>query len=440
MDELIINQLLGGGAETRSVDYKCSMAWDETTKAKFLKHIMAFANAGGGQILLGYNEKATAMNDKRTGVEDKHLETWDVTRIAQYINKYCVPNIDIEILRLQDKNEKIYVVLRIPSLRKSPHFSTSNLNDTNNQLIVRKGAIYIRTKEKTCEEVTDFDDWERLLQHCLMQRRQELLSSFEQIIGARYDQEERMVAQGPDLYSEMDEKEKDSKQYNKAHGNKDLVFMEVIVRPKIGARIEDLRVIKNALQAACVDFRGWPFIFYLTNSSCHPQFANNRVFAVNDEPFIAPIEFSYWAFYYGAGVFYSKNITIESSRQSQKVFDPVIQNIVIAEAAFSFGKLYDRLNIPLNSSIELCIRYSNTLDIKIKSYKSHLNFYANDFADNNVSGKFEFRLIDFVNDSARISSETMMALLEKMGCQRIPNTEFFAKEARDHLAKPFQTH
>ena len=46
-------------AEAKDTDYKAAVKFDEKTDfaAKLVKHILGFANSGGGYIIIGYKEQ-----------------------------------------------------------------------------------------------------------------------------------------------------------------------------------------------------------------------------------------------------------------------------------------------------------------------------------------------------------------------------------------------
>ena len=124
MDEAIIKELIYRGYEIRNVDYKSSRPWEGISREKLIKHILCFANFGGGFIIIGYDENMKTDEEKRTGIKEEHLENWETTKVNEYLNNYSSPKLNIKVIPYKDDGEnKKYIVLSIPSHGNSPHIN-----------------------------------------------------------------------------------------------------------------------------------------------------------------------------------------------------------------------------------------------------------------------------------------------------------------------------
>ena len=67
-------ELVFRGVESDELDYKAAQDWDEMSKsarAKFVRHLLAFANTRGGYLVVGVGEDSSGYPSKRTGLTPK---------------------------------------------------------------------------------------------------------------------------------------------------------------------------------------------------------------------------------------------------------------------------------------------------------------------------------------------------------------------------------
>jgi len=88
-----IEQVIKSGRETKSLDYKGATAWDEGDKkacCSVVKDILAFANSGGGYIVVGVDEHGAGFN--WTGVtitnqpQSSHRRTSAILSIRRFVS------------------------------------------------------------------------------------------------------------------------------------------------------------------------------------------------------------------------------------------------------------------------------------------------------------------------------------------------------------------
>lgn len=133
-----LEQLLEGGTETQSLDFKRSSPWDEKV---FAKDFMAMANIdGGGTIIVGVMEENEGY--VLTGVTDEHKKTYVYDIMKDQIAKYADPFIEFSVEYVQDSQSRTYVVMGIQPFIEIPVISkkkTTGIDDA---------TIYFRTRSK----------------------------------------------------------------------------------------------------------------------------------------------------------------------------------------------------------------------------------------------------------------------------------------------------
>lgn len=108
--------------ESDSLDYKEDMIGDE----KLLKHICAFANTRGGDIVFGIREFGKGgYPEKILGIDSVKL---DKERIEQTVLSNITPRlaIKIRIIENTEQPEKAVMIIRIPDSYMKPHQNTKN--------------------------------------------------------------------------------------------------------------------------------------------------------------------------------------------------------------------------------------------------------------------------------------------------------------------------
>jgi predicted HTH transcriptional regulator len=125
--------------ESRSVEYKCSETWDNL-KNKIVKACLAITNLrDGGYIVIGVKREGAHGHLIATGMQPEHLQTWDVDKVQQYVNKYAEPYVHLEIWFPQD-NDKQFVVIRVKQFDTVPVLCKKDLPEEN----LRKGDLLVR--------------------------------------------------------------------------------------------------------------------------------------------------------------------------------------------------------------------------------------------------------------------------------------------------------
>ena len=381
-------RIVQGEYERRRVDFKTSVAWKSPLKRKFTKQIAAFSNAGGGYIVIGVDENKKSLKLNRIGVDPKHLATWDTTSINQDIANYISPAIDVDVIRVPD-DSKTFIVLAIPPHQTVPHICTRDINDSR-KLLLREGALYYRTTKKACEEIKKQEDWRDLIRRCVRNDKEELYEMLRSVVDGRPYQFKRDKDREPPKTNAnrsngrehiektstgavrgvggiIDVNRKQAKSYRPDLPDNS-VFREIVAYPIDLWQSVDISQVKSALDAACWDYRGWPYLFYLPNHSVPLEFADGEIFSYDNKIFGRYQKFEYWAFNYLAGLLYTQDLTYESSYGTPLVFNPVFQANLMAEAVVTIGRLYDGIGLPADTAIKTEITYLPAKGIKVGTH------------------------------------------------------------------------
>lgn len=135
--------------ENNHLDYKKELNNTNEGKEKFLKAVTGFANADGGYLIIGVEEKREGIPDKICGVG----KTIGRQKIDEWINNILISNIDrkvhYEIKIFEIENKKVVVVLYIPESPKKPHMIT--FKNRNNYYIRHNTSVNIATHSEVKE-------------------------------------------------------------------------------------------------------------------------------------------------------------------------------------------------------------------------------------------------------------------------------------------------
>lgn len=145
----------------------------------------------------------------------------------------------------------------------------------------------------------------------------------------------------------------------------DLTLLVIAAVPTDEPLPQDVGKSKLSLKSASVDYRGWPFLFYQESERWPPQFDEDSIWAVNTEPFFERPTFYYWRFKYTHSLFYSVQMTPESSVGLRSDLDAYTQAKLLAEAFVAIGRIYEGLGFTVDKPINILLKYMNLSEANI---------------------------------------------------------------------------
>ena len=149
MNSQDIQQYIEAGKETRHLEYKESVSWDEMPiKLKITKSILGMSNTkDGGSIIIGMEEQADK-SYKPLGVTATHLSSFQKTdEIKDFVSNYADPYVEFEI-NVEQYDSKNFVIINITEFEELPIICKKPYPD-----ILRRGTIYVRSKRGKPETI-----------------------------------------------------------------------------------------------------------------------------------------------------------------------------------------------------------------------------------------------------------------------------------------------
>jgi len=126
-----IKRLVARG-EGRHLEFKRRVPEPE----RVAKEVVAFANSGGGRLLLGVDDDGTIV-----GVRDSEEEEFSL-RTALGMN--CRPTVKWVSERIPVTNRRDVIMVTVPDSPRKPHFIVRNVEDGS-------GPAYVRIEDKSVE-------------------------------------------------------------------------------------------------------------------------------------------------------------------------------------------------------------------------------------------------------------------------------------------------
>ena len=144
-----------------------------------MKHILGFANAGGGYLLIGYKETPSGPVPDPDHREEI-CSTYDGTRLSGLVDA-----------NIERGNDPIRLTVHLPvneitglrhpviEIEPFPHLPyVCRGAKPEREPILKQGMVYIRRFRAETSEVCTAADWELLIDQCINRRREEFVTAF----------------------------------------------------------------------------------------------------------------------------------------------------------------------------------------------------------------------------------------------------------------------
>ena len=167
--------------ESVRVDYKAAVRFEEGSDfaIKLVKHCLGFANSGGGYLVVGFKEGTNGLLIPDSALADAVSKSYEVTRLAQHVNSFILGQDSIElIVHKLEFLGRHYPIISIRAFTKRPLFCGKTVRSQDgSEEILRKGAVYIRTREAKTTVVAGPGDWDALIDACVVAHRDEFVQA-----------------------------------------------------------------------------------------------------------------------------------------------------------------------------------------------------------------------------------------------------------------------
>jgi hypothetical protein len=256
LEEIIT--LIDRHSETPRVDAKAGFPWKKAYRDHQLglvRDMIAMANTrDGGAIVLGVENTGYTV----VGLSEEVKTSLDPSAIGEILKRYADPMFQFELHKTQISGKDV-AVIRIPEFEEIPILCKQSVESSvdSKRLILRSGAIYIRTEAAQTMEISVAEDMRKFLSRAMLKQREQLLHSIDSLMKFR-----------PAVPSENE-----SNQYQRELTEADQSFInalqkgflqssrwEVIAHPTAyKKRVMELRELKGFVANSQVNLRGWPF-------------------------------------------------------------------------------------------------------------------------------------------------------------------------------------
>jgi len=135
--------LIYHGTEERNIEYKSSMSWnDNATKTKVVIACLAMANIPDGGVLVFGEDEISKGIFQANGMKEADADSFKQDDVANYVNNYADPFVDIKINKVIIEN-KAFVVIQVQEFFELPVVCKKD-----GEKGIRGGAIYTRPRRK----------------------------------------------------------------------------------------------------------------------------------------------------------------------------------------------------------------------------------------------------------------------------------------------------
>jgi hypothetical protein len=343
--DLELTAVLLRGYESKDLDYKGPMSWNEDEKeacCALVKDILGMANTDGGNIVIGVSESPGGF--AWDGLSPEQSKTFDTSRLNRFLQNYTDPPINA-LLRKIDHDGKNFVIIRVPLFRDTPHICQKDYPK-----VLAATTLYVRTDNNETAPIRSSADFRTLLERAVRNRSDTLLTSIRSILKTGAGPESERIESAVDKFKMQ--RARAAAKFEQINPLKDKAcagYFEASFFPKL---FEESRFSFEQLWAAAergnVDFRGWPFLYI------HPS-TPERTYAIQDglETFVQTKDFGgddlvdFWCLQQ-SGFFYQRTAMRPDSLSHRDgstrcVMDFRAAALYVAEAIHCLTRLYDGL-------------------------------------------------------------------------------------------------
>ena len=170
-----LQDLVDNPRETLEIELKNWLSLDDdSTRSKLAKHIAALANHGGGYIVFGFNDDLTV--DANV---PKNLGSYSHDSFTGIIKRYLSPPFQVDVMLIKSAAGTDHAILRVPSHGVAPICAIASGPDFKGgqSIGLKQGTYYIRSPGPESVPITKFEQWQPLINRCVVNERQKLLNS-----------------------------------------------------------------------------------------------------------------------------------------------------------------------------------------------------------------------------------------------------------------------
>ncbi len=360
-----LKDILLRGYETKDLDYKAPIMWDENNKkacCEVVKDILGMANTLGGYIVIGVSESPTGF--VWNGVTDEQALSFDTSRINRFLQNYVDPPINTT-LRKKDHDGKTFVIIGVPRFSDTPHICQKDYPG-----VLTTPTLYVRTDNNETAPIRSSADFRSILEQATRNRGDKLLASVRAILTTGEvtpspNDEEQFQAQLWESVGRFD------MTLNPYKGKNYSGYREAAFYPtRFEANRFSLEEVRAAAKRASVDFRGWPFLFVSRQLDETYTIQDGLESLVECPDFNGNDRVDFWQLHQ-SGFFYQRVLMWEESYQRKQGQPPAMDvgamAMYAAEAIHCLTKLYEGL-VDDTDQVRFCLRVLGTNGRQLKTF------------------------------------------------------------------------
>ncbi len=348
--------------ETRDVEYKAAMAWNEKDKAAccgVVKDILAMANMGGGLIIIGVDQMDNG-SFKPTGLPDHMLGSWETTRVNNFVQRYADPPINTRTRRFSDAG-MTFIALDVPPFPSVPHLC---MKDYPGEL--QAFALYVRTANNESAPIKSSADFDAIIERAVRNRSERLLSSIRTIlvgadITATVSDTERFAQQLEEAQQRAIERY--PREWPTYEGYREIAWWP--------ARFDEerfaLEELRPAVNAARVSYRAQPFLAADQSRDAIQSMQDGIEAITGSRPlFPEPMRLDYHAYDYWqfrTSGFFFKSSLMKEEGLTPRINDKLIlwdeMTAFMGEGVDALVRLYEALGV-MDEDVTVQVRVTGT--------------------------------------------------------------------------------
>lgn len=257
--------LLQHPTEIPGVDYKSAVALGNNEFShKLIKQIIAFANGGGGTLIIGYKEDQSKRLQPDPDMTPEIAASYDTSKLSKAVNDSVRGETPIPITVYQEPEAGVtYPMIEVEPFKTAPFFCRVDKFDAQGKPILKQGTLYIRTARSTSEELATPEDWERLLDLAVTQRQDALLGRFGALLrqfGLNMQPQSANRSEIKERFEAWIKQEREKAEQLAQEGNRTVLgYYLFAYRPEqLPTKLENDNSLLEAAQAAKRPNTGWP--------------------------------------------------------------------------------------------------------------------------------------------------------------------------------------
>jgi len=253
-----IRDLLALKSEGPNLDYKAGFAWTKENRDKkyeLARDLIAFSNTkDGGRVIFGVRDEDLAL----VGVSSDIYESIDTSSVVQMLHDNSAPEVRCGISKREIDGKRV-VVFDVAEFDETPTICTNTIATTDGakRIILREGAVYIRTGAATTEEISSAEEMRSLISRAVRRTSDELLASIHGLLTGK------PLGPSADSASAFAEEiaQADAFLLGKLGTNLESGYFEVVAHPTTydSKRIGSIPEVQTVVRQCEVALRGSPF-------------------------------------------------------------------------------------------------------------------------------------------------------------------------------------